>query len=93
MNETTEPSRQAPRRRPPAAATRILATSFSIAATLGLVAAIDPGPGVPARAPAAEEVSGPLAAAAGRTPAVPKPAVGRRSGRRPAPVTTSHASR
>jgi hypothetical protein len=81
MSGTTErPGRS---RRRPAAASRILVTGLTVSATLGLLAEIDPGP-----APAAVTATS-LAGGA----ATPGRAAGRRSGRRPDPVTRTHARR
>jgi hypothetical protein len=92
MSGTTDRSGRSRRR--PAAASRILVTGLAISATLGLLAEIDPGPVPPASGPA----STPLATSApvarlGKAAATPSRAAGRRSARRPQPVTRSHASR
>jgi hypothetical protein len=93
MSGTTDRPRRSRRR--PAAASRILVTGLSLSATLGLLAAIDPAP-EPAAAGTAATVA-PASVAPdptlGRRAATPGRAAGRRSDRRPAPVTRSHASR
>jgi hypothetical protein len=80
MSGTTEGSR-----RRPAAASRVLVTGLTISATLGLLAELDPGPAPPAPAVTATSPA--------RGAATPGRAAGRRSDRRPDPVTRSHASR
>ena len=93
MSGTTERSRRARRR--PAAASRILVTGLSLSTTLGLLAAIDPGPEPPAAGTAATAAPAPPApdTTLGRRAATPARAAGRRSDQRPAPVTRSYASR
>jgi len=84
MSGTTEPAGRTRRRRRPAAASRILVTGLSISTALGLVAGIDDGSRPAATVP---QVTAGISAGAA------VPAAGRRSGRRPEPVTRSHASR
>ena len=88
MSGTTDRPRRSRRR--PAAASRILVTGLSLSATLGLLAAIDPAP-EPAAAGTATVAPASVAPdpTLGRRAATP----GRAAGRRPAPVTRSHASR
>jgi hypothetical protein len=93
MSGTTDRSGRSRRR--PAAAGRILATGLSLATTLGLLAAIDPGPEPPVVGTAA--VAAPARPAPDtmldRRAATPARSVARPSDRRPVPVTRSHASR
>jgi hypothetical protein len=93
MSATTDRPRRSPRR--PAAASRILVTGLSLSTTLGLLAAIDPGPEPPAAGTAATVAPATPApdTTLGRRAATPARAAGTRNDQRPAPVTRSHASR